>query len=227
MTCRRRLYLLGGDVSVFELIADDYLAAAGGPGATIAILLEGSPGWERHVPSYLEPWQPRGAKRLPVIVPDASGQLDTETALRQLREATGIVMGGGPTPNYQRLYVTEPLRTAIRERYHSGVPYAGLSAGALLAPGICARRGRPPEESALQLMPGLGLIGELLIGVHHNQPGSLEHLLEAMAHTGTPRALAIEEAAAVVLEDEVPVRVLGGSAYEVTVAGAGHDVREL
>ena len=227
---QRLLYLLGGDIAVFELIADEYLAAAGGQDAGIAILLEGGRGWERHLPSYVEPWRRRGVERLHIIVPDQTGRLDTDATLRRLREATGIVVGGGPTPNYQRLYAAEPLRTVIRERYHSGVPYAGLSAGALLAPEVCARRGRDPDEPALQVMPGLGLVNGLLVGVHFDQPDSLEHLLEAMSRTQTLRALGIDEGACVVLEDEVPVRVLGRSAYEVTMAGPNgtdHHIREL
>jgi len=216
----RLLFLLGGDIEVFGLIADDFIAAAGGPDATIAILLGGGAGWERHIPSYLEPWHSRGVRHTHVIVPDDDGQLDPEAASAQIREATAIVVGGGDTPGYQRLYATEPLRTVIRDRHPEGVPYAGLSAGALIASDPCVILPREAAGGQVHILPGLGLLQGLVIGVHFNRPGRLPYMLEAMRQTATHAGLGINEAACVVLQNGKPIRVLGDGAYEITLEDA-------
>jgi cyanophycinase len=71
------------------------------------------------------------------IAPDEQGVLDLDAVSAKLREATGIFIGGGHTPTYHQLYVTEPIRGMIQERYREGVPVAGVSAGALIALQVC------------------------------------------------------------------------------------------
>jgi cyanophycinase len=163
-------------------------------------------------------------------VPDDDGQVDRESASTHVREASGIIVGGGDTPTYQRLYATEPLRTVIRDRCLDGVPYAGLSAGALIACDPCVRLPREPTGGRITILPGLGLLQGLLVGVHFNRPGRLPYLLEAMRETGIRIALGIDEAACVVVEDGKPKRVLGSSAYEITLEDAAtgrHSVSKL
>jgi cyanophycinase len=218
MNSQQRLFLLGGSPIAFDSVADEFVPAAGGRGAGIALLLEGAPGWEEYVPQYTRPWTERGVTRHYTIVPDAAGSLDLETASARLREATGIFVGGGNTPNYRRLFAIEPIRSLIRDRYEQGVPIAGLSAGALIAPAVCAI---PPEDTggaAVAIAPGLGLVDHLLVGVHFTEWNALPHLLEAMRQTGTAVALGIDEAACVVLEDGQVKQVLGRSAYEIRMA---------
>ena len=212
------IFLLGGNIEVFDLIADDFLAAAGGSEAAIALLLIGGEGWERHLPSYTAPWRRRGVTDLQVIIPGVDGLLDAEAASARIREATGIVVGGGNTARYQWLYATEPIRTVIRERHQLGVPYAGLSAGAALAAEACAVRPRSPGDPPVRLLPGLGLIGGLIIGVHFDREGQLALLLKAMAETETGSGLGIDESACVVLADGVRRRVVGGAVHEITAS---------
>ena len=207
------LFLLGGNIAVFELMADEFLAAAGGAEANLAILLIGGEGWEKRKPEYADHWLRRGVTRLQFIVPNEEGVLDTEAASALIRQATGIIVGGGNTREYQRLYATEPLRSVIRAQVEGGAAYAGLSAGALLAPEACMLR--PYAEGATEpaFVPGLGLLTGLAIGVHFSLEDRLDLMRQAMLHTGTSSGLAIEEDACVMLRDGQPVRVFGQSAY--------------
>lgn len=157
------LLLLGGGGTIFDAVAEEFIPAAGGPDSTIALLLTGEEGWEDYVPQYTQPWIRQGVTQYYTIVPGKSGTLDLDTALARLREATGIFIGGGDTPTYRRLYATEPIRSIIRERYREGVPIAGLSAGALVAPEVCVI---PPEDtgdSRVRIVPGLGLVSGLIV----------------------------------------------------------------
>ena len=134
---KRRLFLLGGS-DAFDVTADDFVPASGGRAACIALLLQGGRDWQKYVSDYTRPWIQRGVSRYDVIVPDGEGRLNLEDVTAKLKSATGIFIGGGHTATYRRLYATEPVRTILRKRYACGIPLAGCSAGALIAPRICA-----------------------------------------------------------------------------------------
>ena len=212
---KRRLFLLGGSAA-FDVTAGEFVPAAGGRAARIALLLQGGRDWQKYVSDYTRPWIQRGASRYDVIVPDDDGRLNLEDVAAKLKSATGIFIGGGHTATYRRLYATEPVRTILRKRYARGIPLAGCSAGALIAPGICAFH--PGEdEGGARVADGLGLVGDLLVGVHFTVENVLPNLLTAMAQTRTPDAWGIDDAACVVFENEKFSRVLGGAAYEIVM----------
>jgi cyanophycinase len=215
MNARNLLFLLGGGSTIFDAVAEEFIPAAGGPDATIALLLAGGQGWEDYVSQYTQPWIRRGVTRCYIIVPGKNGAPDLDTALARLRQSTGIFVGGGDTPTYHRLYVADPIRSTIRQRYREGVPIAGLSVGALIAPQVCAI---PPEDtgdSRVRIVPGLGLVSGLVVGVHFSEWNALPHMFEAMVETQTATGLGIDEAACAVLENGELERVLGQSAYKI------------
>jgi cyanophycinase len=215
MAVRNLLFLLGGSNSIFDMVAEEFVPAAGGSQATIALLLAGAPGWEDVLPEYTRPWTRRGVLRYEVIVPAANGALDLDAVSAKLRPATGIFIGGGDTTVYHRLYATQPMRGIIRECYQKGVPLAGLSAGALIAPEVCAIPPQDTGDASVRIVTGLGLVSDLVLGVHFTQWNALPHVLEAMARTQTALGLGIDEAACVLLEDGQLKRALGRSVYQV------------
>lgn len=223
-----KLYLLGGD-AVLDLVADEFVPAAGGRDADIVLLMQGGRNWQKYVPLYAEPWERRGATHYHCIVPDADGELDLDAVCPRLEQATGIYIGGGHTPTYHRLYATEPLRSLICARHRSGVPVAGLSAGALLALQTCVLDSDEAEGDAPRFLPGLGLVDDLLIGVHFTERQRLPGLLKVMARLECPIAWGIDEAACLVVEDGRASRVLGRGVHQVFMtdfASRAHQVVE-
>jgi cyanophycinase len=215
----RLLFLVGGtEDNILDLVAEEFVPAAGGRDSTIALLMMGGQGWESYLPRYVEPWEKRGASGHRVIVPGDGGVLDLDDALIRLREATGIFIAGGHTPTYHRLYATEPIRSIIRQRYREGVPVAGLSAGALLAPDICVLHpSRTAADKPLTVVQGLGLVSDLVVAVHFTERNTLPILLEAMSRTRTLHGLGIAASACAVLENERLKHVLGGCVYQITM----------
>ena len=212
---RKLLFLLGGGSAIFDMVAEEFIPAAGGCDSTIALLLTGAQGWEDYVPQYTQPWVRRGITQHHIIVPDENRSLDVDAVSAKLYEATGIFIGGGDTPTYHRLYATEPIRSIIRERYQQGVPIAGLSAGALIAPEVCAI---PPEDTgdpSVRIVTGLGLVRGLILGVHFSEWDALPHVLEAMVKTRTAFGLGVDESACAVLENGQLKHVLGHSVYRI------------
>ena len=216
MVPRRLLFLLGGSVA-FDVVAEEFVPAAGGCDATIALLMQGGHGWEKYVPEYAQPWIRRGVSRHFPVVPDENGTLDLAAVSAKLRQATGIFIGGGHTPTYHRLYATEPIRNTLRESYQRGVPIAGVSAGALIAPQICVLPPDETDDGSLQIVGGLGLVSDLIVGVHFTELYALPRVLEAMVRTQTRTGWGIDEPACAVFEDGQFKGALGRSVHEIVM----------
>lgn len=212
-----QLFLLGGSEELFYAVAERFIPAAGGRNGNIALLISGSSGWERYVPHYTTPWKECGLEHYEVIVPDEYGMINHASAIRIIQHATGIFIGGGHTPTYQRLFATDPLRQVLQAQYAKGIPFAGLSAGALLMPDICAI---PPEDTGnpkVAITTGLALLPDMIVSVHFSECHALPHVLDAMTLTTTAKAIGIDEDACIVLYDGQIAEVFGGNAYQITM----------
>ncbi|MEU9447620.1 hypothetical protein [Streptomyces sp. NPDC048277] len=115
----------------------------------------------------------------------------------------GVLVCGGLTPAYQAAFADclELLPGLLAER---GIPYAGFSAGAVLA----ARRAVvggwlvdgvavcPPDTAEdleeVEVRPGLGLV-PFAVDVHAAQWGTLGRLVAAVARGSVPYGVAIDE----------------------------------
>ena len=216
MSTARLLFLLGGSAA-FDVVAEEFVPAAGGRDATIALLMQGGHGWEKYVPDYAQPWIRQGVSRYYPIAPDENGTLDLDAVSAKIREATGIFIGGGHTPTYHQLYATEPIRSLLRESYHKGAPIAGVSAGALIAPELCVLSPDETDDGSLQIVAGLGLVSDLIVGVHFTELNALPSVLEAMARTQTRAGWGIDEPACAVFEDGEFKGTVGRSVHEIVM----------
>ena len=234
MPSRTTLFLLGGQAAI-SATAASFVAASGGPHAKIALLLQGGPGWERYLPRYLEPWTASGMAQCWPIAPDDKGHLDVEAARQKIGQATGIFIGGGHTATYQKLYACEPIAGLIRERYTAGagaagIPIAGMSAGALIAPELCTLYPADAEREPLRVVPGLGLVSDVVLGVHFTERGALPELLKAMSLLRISPGWGLDEAACAVIEDGKLAQVIGRAMYEIRIDDwetGEHRIREV
>jgi cyanophycinase len=211
---QRQLFLLGGNAA-YEVFADEFITAAGRGNAVVALLMQGGDNWQKYVPQYAEPLEQRGAACHHSIVPDENGALDLEGVAAKLREATGILLCGGHTPTYQRLYAAEPVRGWIQGRYQEGVPVAGVSAGALISPEPCVLWQDETVDGVPQVARGLGLVRDLAIEVHFSERARLPRLLEAMNHLQANVGWGIDESACIVFKEGQAECVLGQSVHRV------------
>ena len=225
MTSHKLLFLLGGSEAC-DAVAAEFIPAVGGCDAKIVVLAQSREGWEKHESEYVQPWTRRRASKYYPVVPDEQGVLDLDTVSARLREATGIFIWGGHTPTYHQLYATDPIRGVIRERYQEGIPIAGVSAGALIALEVCVLFPEA-EGDSYQILPGLGLVKEVMIGVHFSDRKALPELLEAMAKTQTKTGWGIDGSACAVFEDGSFKGVIGQSVYEIAMEGFGTKTHKM
>ena len=214
MSSPRLVFLIGGS-DAYEAMADEFLAAAGGPAARIALLLQDGERLAQRLAHYTEPWVRRGVTAVQPVFPGPDGLLDLARAEETLQWATGIFIGGGNTPLYHRLYATGAGGALNRARYRHGVPIAGVSAGAMVAMEHCVIEPSETPDKTLQVVPGLGLVKNLVIGVHFTEQNALPGMIEAMARTRTKRGLGIDDGACAVFDRGKFAGVLGQVVYEI------------
>jgi cyanophycinase len=149
------------------------------------------------------------------------GDLFTSEALDGIH---ALLVGGGLTPAY--LDAVTPIIDEIRLLVADGLPYLGLSAGAMIAADDAIIGGwmigdvevcpEPASEDfdEVTIARGLGLV-DLAIEVHAAQWGTLSRLVAATESGLVDGGLAIDEFTALIVDDE-GLRVVGsGSVWQV------------
>ncbi len=174
-----------------------------------------------------------------IAVEPATAAEDQEDPLRLIDGSTpdatffedldGLLVGGGLPPAYHR--VLQPHAGAIRAAVRGGVPYAGFSAGAMIAPQRALLGGwrlgstavthedNAEDLDQVTVVDGLGLISST-VEVHTSQWGTLSRLVAAVAAGLATSGIAVDENTVVILDPATdgPVRAGGASG---TVIGTG------
>jgi len=153
-----------------------------------------------------------------------------------LDDVDGVLVGGGPTPEYHASL--SPLYPRIREQVAGGLPYAGFSAGAAIAATTAIIGGWTidgvvvcPEETNEDLGPvtvvdGIGLV-EGAVDVHASQWGTLSRLVAVVDAQLAKGGVAIDETTTLMM-DGPHRRVAGaGRVWQVWPAANGVGVTAL
>lgn len=222
-----RAFFYGELAANYPEVVRPFVAAAGGRKADIALLLGGSADQDRWVPAYRDPMLAAGARSVSVLYAAPELQTLDSLALERLRTCTGIFVGGGLPRRYHQLYARSEAGQIIRERCHAGVPYGGLSSGALIAAERCTLAGSRVAEAGRSFAiharhhlegegerpllqdEGLGILRETILEVHCSEWGAFPRLVAALERSGARRGLGIDEPACVELQDEAEGQVHG------------------
>ncbi|GGF20590.1 hypothetical protein GCM10010954_19190 [Halobacillus andaensis] len=129
---------------------------------------------EKYASAYTEPilsYSPHAAfSYISIKEHYSKDELDT------LKSAGAVMIGGGDTVKYQRNIVDTDLAPVIRGLHKQGVPIAGYSAGALIAPETCAISAKDNAEGIILYKEGLGLIENIALSAHYLRWQDQSHL---------------------------------------------------
>jgi len=157
-------------------------------------------------------------------------------AQAQLAEVDGIVVGGGLPSAYAE--AVAPVATDIRRLVASGLPYLGISAGAMIAAEHAIiggwRVGEVPvspeaaseELDEVTIGDGLGLV-DIAVEAHAAQWGTLGRLVAATEAGVVDGGVAIDENTALVVGQGALSVLGGGSVWQVFTAEHGVVVRTI
>lgn len=190
---------------------------AGGAQARIAVLPLASRDPGRSGPAYVEFLSGLGLASQVIQIPGPAAAADPGVT-RILRNATLLFFSGGDQSRIvSGLARTAALR-AIGEAWRGGAVLAGTSAGAMpwgsqyIAGGTSVEALEKP--SALDLRPGLGLAGPLLVDTHFTSRSRLGRLLVALSTRPGALAIGVDEGTAAVL-DSGTISVAGAAGVAV------------
>ncbi len=234
---RGSVFLIGGGWSEagFPHTYGPFVAAAGGGSSPIACILLDEEERDEYFARSAAAFAALGADHVfPVFV-------SPERPLQHsdVRDAAGILVGGGLTPEYHDAIVPA-AGSWLREMVENGTPYAGFSAGAMIAPeagiigGWKLRQGSTDlaicsedvseDEEYLDIRPGIGLVA-FAVDVHASQYGTPTRLRHAVKSGQVPQGWAVDEDTAIEVADG-RVTVHGpGSAYHARTEGDSLIVR--
>lgn len=152
-------------------------------------------------------------------------------------DADGLFVGGGLTPAY--LSAFGGIADAVIPRVLEGVPYAGFSAGAVIAAAPALIGGyrvggvevvspdASEELDEVEVRPGLGLL-DFAVDVHAAQWGTLSRLVAAVDAGLVTDGVAIDEDTALVVSAQAAPTVRGsGQVWRVESAASGVHVQVL
>lgn len=219
----------GSDARVWRRFVADATAHAGGLPriAVVAVLPRRARAHAKYLTASL---RQAGAVEARVVALRHGGSI----APAEFEGVDGVLIGGGLTPAYLRALA--PHADRLRALIEDGTPYAGFSAGSMVAgaraliggyrhAGVQVVPLRTAEDlDELTVADGLG-VADLTVDVHTGQWGTLSRLVTAVGAGLLPGGVAIDEATALVLADGDRRVVGAGAAWWVTASDAGVTVR--
>lgn len=208
----KHLFLNGGGPPFTHGLARRFVSTLAAGPEPVAVLFEEREDWPDYMPAYLQPLVDAGLSEF-CYLPLKSTEVST--AMESLRACRGIIIGGGDTDLYADLIVDTPIGEVIRQRYESGVPVAGFSAGALISPERCVISAKDNESRQFKHRQGLNLIPDLLLSVHFTQWDEEEHLRTAVRTLGELPNYGIDEETGIYLLNGQPEEIEGGGVYSL------------
>jgi cyanophycinase len=186
----RNLFLFGDFNPDHPYHYRPFIEACHGQHPTIAVLMQGEQNWQQYFNRYEAVLHSLGATAIPVLPEPGSDEISAD-ALATISNADGILVGGGNAFRYIKLYSTTAVAKAITSRYKIGIPYAGISAGAILT-------------------IRLGILPHFAIKPHFTQGNRFVELLKKMDSSGARYGVGMDNLLALHLTDETHLKVYGG-----------------
>jgi len=214
-----------------RVILSRFVALAGGPDATIAVISTASSLGLEAGERYRAVFGELGVRKVRPLHAVTRPQANDDGAVRAVRDATGVFLTGG---NQLRLSSTiggTRLADAVLDRFQHGAVVAGTSAGAsamsshMIAFGAS---GATPKHRMAQIAAGLGVLPGVIVDQHFQQRNRLGRLLSLIAQNPSLLGLGVDEDTAGVVGPDHVMEVIGrGSITVVDGARSETDAWEV
>jgi cyanophycinase len=213
------LMIIGGaeDKLRKRRVLREFVSAAGGPEARIAVIPTASSLGDEIVELYDAVFRAEGAAEVSVVRPTSREDALSEDLVNELDKASGIFMTGGNQLKLSSVICGTPVGDAIVAAHRRGAVVGGTSAGAsiqsshMIAFGV---GGATPKQRMTQMAAGLGLLPGVVIDQHFEQRNRYGRLLMMVAQSPQLLGIGVDEDTAAVVEGDV-LTVLGRGAVTI------------
>jgi cyanophycinase len=198
-------------------ILKEFVAAAGGPEARIAVVPTASSLGAEVVEVYDALFRSEGAAEVYAARPETREDASDPDLVKRLDEATGIFMTGGNQLKLSAIVSGTPMGEAILRAHERGAVVGGTSAGAsiqashMVAFGV---GGSTPKQRMTQVAAGLGLLPWTVVDQHFEQRNRYGRLLMIVSQSPQLLGMGVDEDTAAVVRDGV-LSVVGRGAVTV------------
>lgn len=231
------LMIIGGaeDKLHRRTILKEFVAAAGGADARIAVIPTASSLGDEVVEVYDALFRRLGAGQVRACRPDSREEAHDPDLVKVLDEATGVFMTGGNQLKLSAIVNGTAFGEAIKAAHRRGVVVGGTSAGASIQSShmvAFGTGGSTPKQRMTQLAAGLGLIRDVVIDQHFGQRNRYGRLLMLVAQSPGLLGIGVDEDTGAVITEEdgkEVMRVVGRGVVTVfdgrNVVSNAHEAR--
>src|SRR5436305_2993639 len=217
------LVIIGGSEDHFNerKILREFVRRAGESNAKIVVVTVASEVQSEVGDRYVELFRSLKVNEVRALKINKRADANARSAVEMIERATGVFFTGGNQLRITMLLGGTKLDTALHRRNEEGLVLAGTSAGAAMMSTVMITGGKPDTAfriGIVELSPGMGFIGGVLIDQHFEERGRLRRLLLAVAQYPQEIGLGIDENTAVICYDQ-EFEVLGQGSVTVIDAG--------
>lgn len=208
------------------LVLREFVRAAGGVKANIAVMTAATEFPEEVGETYSNAFQRLGAETVNLVHTDRRDDAEAEHNLRYAEEATGIFFTGGDQSRIVEFIKGTSLDRIIHRRHRAGVVIGGTSAGAAMMPDQMIIGGASvsnPTVDAVELGPGMGFLPGVVVDQHFSQRGRLGRLLAALVLEPAVLGLGIDEDTGIIVEGDEFTVIGSGAVTVVDESTATHN----
>lgn len=184
-------------------ILKEFIAAAGGQDARIALIPTASSLGDEVTEVYQALFKREGAAEVIPIRPESREEAQSPELVAEIERATGVFMTGGNQLKLSSLVCGTAVGDAIVDAHERGVVVAGTSAGASIQSSHMLAFGGPgstPKQRMTQMAAGLGLVDSAVIDQHFDQRNRYGRLLMIVAQSPQLLGIGVDEDTAAVVE---------------------------
>ena len=185
-------------------ILTEFVAAAGGENARIAVIATASSLGPEVVEVYDALFRKLGAAEVVSVRPESRDDAHDPDLVAELEKATGVFMTGGNQLKLSAVVCGTPFGDALVEAHRSGTVVAGTSAGASIQSSHMVAFGGPgstPKQRMTQVAAGLGMLRSSVIDQHFDQRNRYGRLLMIVSQSPSLLGIGIDEDTAALVEE--------------------------
>jgi cyanophycinase len=156
--------------------------------------------------------------RANVLKMETRADCESEQYLNVLDNADGVFLLGNDPVRVSETLGNTSVAQKIRMRNAQGMHVAGTSAGAAFLPEqmiAAGQSGTTPRADIVQLAPGLGLIGQLIIDQHFRHQDRLGRLLMALTYNPLSIGIGLDEDTAAFIGPDHTLQAVGSGGITV------------
>lgn len=207
------ILIIGGAEDKFNErhIIRKFVSLSGDKKASILIIPIASDFAEIAAKLYTTIFSSLGVKKISVLEAVSRQDVLSIDADKLLKNLTGVFITGGDQMRLSSLLGGTDFIKKLAKKVRSGLVVAGSSAGAACMSSEMIVRGDAltPNQNGVKIIPGLGILKNIIIDQHFTQRARLNRIITAVCYNPKNLGIGIDEDTAILIHKNGVLEVLG------------------